>query len=67
MHRLQSSFGGLLADSKRQEQNKEYIPKDYMSLFDDTNRRWSAITELSYAVTTLAMQAYDAVLSDSEI
>ena len=38
-----------------------------MSLFDDTNRRLSAITELCYAVTTLAEQAYNAVLSDSKI
>ena len=38
-----------------------------MSLFDDTNRRLPAITELCYAVTTLAVQAYDAALSDSEI
>ena len=43
----------LLADGERQEQNKEYISIDYMSLFDDTNRRPSAITELCYAVTTL--------------
>ena len=57
----------LLADSKRQEQKKEFISKDYMSLFDDTNRRLSAITELCYAVTTLAVEAYNAVLSDSEI
>ena len=32
-------------------------------LYDDTNRRLSAITELCYAVTTLAVQAYNAVLS----
>ena len=38
-----------------------------MSLFDNTNRRLSAITELCYAVTALAVQAYSAVLSDSEI
>ena len=38
-----------------------------MSLFDDTKRRLSAITELCYVVTTLAVQAYNAVLSDSEI
>ena len=38
-----------------------------MSIFDDTNRRLSAVTELCYAVTILAVQAYDAVLSDSEI
>ena len=39
-----------------------------MSLFDDTNGRLSAITELCYAVTAaLAVQAYNAVLSDSEI
>ena len=38
-----------------------------MSLFDDANRRLSATTELCYAATTLAMQAYNAVLSDSEI
>ena len=37
----------LLTDNERPEQNKEYIPEDYMSLFDDTNRRLSAITELS--------------------
>ena len=37
-----------------------------MSLFDDTNRRLSAITELCYAVT-LAVQAYNAGISDSEI
>ena len=36
-------------------------------LYDDTNRRLSAITELCYAVTTFAVQAYNAVLSDSEI
>ena len=40
----------LRADNERQEQNKEYIPEDYMSLFDDTNRRLSAITELSSVV-----------------
>ena len=56
----------LLVDSEKQEQIEEYIPKDYMSLFDDANRRLSAITELCYAVTTLAVQAYDAVLLDSE-
>ena len=55
----------LLADSERQEQNKEYISTDYMSLFDDTNRRPSVITELCYAVSTLAEQAYNAVLSDT--
>ena len=38
-----------------------------MSLFDDTNRRLSAVTELCYAVTALAVQAYNVVLSDSEI
>ena len=38
-----------------------------MSLFDDTKQRPSAITELCYVVTTLAVQAYNAVLSDSEI
>ena len=38
-----------------------------MSLFDNTNRRLSAITELCSAVTALAVQAYNAVLSDSEI
>ena len=38
-----------------------------MSLFDDTNRRLSATTELCYAVTALAVQAYNVVLSDSEI
>ena len=38
-----------------------------MSLFDDTNGRLSAITELCYAVTALSVQAYNAVLSDSEI
>ena len=57
----------LLADNERQEQNKEYISEDYMSLFDYTNRRLSAITELRYAVTTLAVQACNAVLSDREI
>ena len=38
-----------------------------MSLLDDTNRRLSAITELCYAVTALAVQAYNVVLSDSKI
>ena len=38
-----------------------------MSLFDNTNRRLSAITELCHAVTALAVQAYNVVLSDSEI
>ena len=38
-----------------------------MCLFDDTNRCLSALTELCYAVTTSAVQAYNAVLSDSEI
>ena len=57
----------LLADNERQEQNKEIFPKDYMSLFDNTNRRLSAITELCYAVTALAVQAYNAVLSDNKI
>ena len=38
-----------------------------MSLFDDTNRRLSAIAELCYTVTALAVQAYNVVLSDSEI
>ena len=33
-----------------------------MPLFDDANRRLSAITELCYAATTLAVQAYNAVL-----
>ena len=42
----------LLADNERHEQNKEYISKDYMSLFDNINQRLSAITELCYAVTT---------------
>ena len=41
--------------------------KDYLSLFDDANRRLSTPTELCYGVTTLAVQAYNAVLSDSEI
>ena len=57
----------LLADSERQELSREYISIDYMSLFNVANRRLSAITELYYAVTTLAAQAYNAVLSDSEI
>ena len=57
----------LPADSEKQEQIEEYIPKDYMSLFEDANRRLSAMTELCYAVTTLAVQAYDAVSLDSEI
>ena len=38
-----------------------------MSLFDDTNRRLSATTKLCYAVTALAVQAYNVVSSDSEI
>ena len=38
-----------------------------MSLFDDTNRRLSAIAELCYVVTNLAVQAYNAVLLDSEV
>ena len=57
----------LLVDSERQEQIEEYIPKDYIYLFDDANQRMSAITELCYAVTTLAVQAYNAVLLDCEI
>ena len=38
-----------------------------MSLFDDANRRLSAITELCHAVTTLSVQANDAVSLGSEI
>ena len=57
----------MLADSEIQEEIEEYIPKDYMSFFSDANRHLSAIIELCYAVTTLAPQAYNAVLSDSEI
>ena len=38
-----------------------------MSLFDNINRRLSAIIKLCYAVTALAVQAYNAVLSGSEI
>ena len=57
----------LLADSKRQKQNKEYIPKDCMSLFDNTNRRLSATTELCYAVTILVsriiiLNAWDIII-----
>ena len=57
----------LLADCERQKQIEECILKDYMSLFDDANRRSSARTELCYAVTNLAAQVYNAVLSKSEI
>ena len=38
-----------------------------MSLFNDANRRLFAITELCNAVTTLAVQAYNAGFLDSEI
>ena len=41
--------------------------RNYTSLFDDANRRSSARTELCYAVSTLAVQVYSAVLSESEI
>ena len=58
----------LLADSEKEEKIEEYIPKEYLSLFDDANRGGlSAPTELCYATTALAVQAYNAVLSESEI
>ena len=57
----------LLTESERQKQIEKDIPQDYMSLFDDANRRLSAITELCYAVTTLVVQGYIAVLSHSGI
>ena len=57
----------MLADSEREEQIEEYLPKENMSLFDDANREGlSAAIELCYAVTALSVQAYIAVLLNSE-
>ena len=57
-------FCWLIAKDRNKIRN---IPKDYMSVFDNTNQCVSAITELCYAVITLAVQAYNAVLSASKI
>ena len=54
----------LLAHEEREEPTEEFIPDEYMALFDDADRgRLSAPTELCFAVTALAVQACNAISS----
>ena len=57
----------LLAAVQKEERIEEFIPDEYKALFDDANRGGlSAPTELCFATTALAVQAYNAISTDDE-
>ena len=46
----------------------DYVPQDYMKLFDDADRGSLAVPkEFRFALTAIAVQGYNAISSDNTI
>ena len=58
----------LLVDRDNEIFLSDYIPQDYMKLFDDADRGSLAVpTEFCFALTGIAVQGYNAISSDNTI
>ena len=58
----------LLVDRDKQIFLNDYVPQDYMKLFDDADHRSLAVPmEFYFALTAIAVQGYNAISSDDTI